>query len=200
MTRLNRGGKKIMKNLEWKICIVCGLLFASCYQTTGAIMIQEENNDITSKHLSETGMTGVTPFWTKEHVLGIMMDKVYVYESGDREAYEPGEYFFKMYAFPSLWHWESDIYEVGDEHPEIPYNFYHIGAFKTKFTPQIILVLALEEDKKEDLNFNEFMDWKVFRVNPPRGDYPPNGMYISEPVVWENDYFKAIVKFTFHYQ
>jgi len=174
---------------------VCMLVLATCLPVTG--IIEDEEKPSTEITPSITGVTGI---WSKEHVLAIMLDKVYVYDCGDRQGYEPGEYFFKMYAFPSLWHWESDIYEVDDDNPEIPYNFYHIGAFKTKFTPQIILVLALEEDKKEDLNFNEFMDWKIFKVNPPRGDYPPNGMYTSDPVVWENDYFKAIVKFTFHYE
>jgi hypothetical protein len=174
---------------------VCMLMLAICLPVTGTMDDDEKPSAGT-----KLGTTGVTRFWPKEHILAIEMDKVYVYESGDREAYEPGEYFFKIYAFPSLFHWTTDIYEVGDENPDIPYNFHHIASIRTKFTPQIILVLALEEDKKEDLNFNEFMDWKVFKVNIPYGDYPPDGMYTSDPVIWENDYFKAVVKFTFHYE
>ena len=141
----------------------------------------------------------ILPFWDPEHTASIWIDKIYVYDSGDREAHEPGEYFFKLFAIPQMWHWTTDIYEVGDETPTIPYNLGKIAAFKTKFTPQWIVILALEDDKDEGIaNFNEFLDFTIIKFKPPKGDYPSNDPYM-EIIEWENQYFKAVTKVFFSY-
>ena len=141
----------------------------------------------------------ITPIWDREHTTAIWIDKIYVYESGDRELNEPGEYFFKLFSIPQMWHWTTDIYEVGDENPTVPYNFGKLGAFKTKFTPQWIIIFALEEDKDEGIaNFNDFLDWKIITFKPPKGDYPSTDPYM-EIFDWENQYFKAVTKVYFSY-
>lgn len=172
------------------------LFIGSCILLSGTIT-NNKNTDLDL--IKSSNKIEMTPFWQQEHTVSIWMNQVYVKESGDREAYEPGEYFFKIFAFPQMWHWTTDIYEVGDEHPEDPYSFGKLASFQIKFTPQILILLAIEEDKKEDLNTNEFMDWKVYTFKPPRGDYPSNDPYQTEKMTWENQYFKAIWTISFHY-
>lgn len=143
---------------------------------------------------------GSTPFWNPEHVVGIHIDKLYVYDDSDSgDGEEPGEYFFKLFAIPQMWHWTTDIYEVGDETPEIPYHPDKLGAFKTKFTPQIIVIIAMDEDKAHDLNPNDFLDYKIIRFKPPKGDYPLSNQYF-EIFDWTNNFFHAVTKIYFYYQ
>ena len=152
-----------------------------------------------TKDINEQRSSEITPFWDPEHTVSIHIDKIYVKESGDRNANDPGEYFFKLISIPELWHWTTDIYEVDDETPEVPYDLGKLGAFKTKFTPQWIIILAIEEDKDEGIaNFNDFLGWKIIKFKPPQGDYPKDNPYI-EIVQWENQYFKAVTKIYFSY-
>jgi len=169
--------------------VVCMLVLATCLPVTATI------NDNT--HPS----AGTTPFWNKEHTISIYINKIWVFESGDSGiGKEPGEYFFIIFVFPLFKHVKTKIYEVDDEHPQSSYNFGKIAEFTTRFTPVTIIILAIEEDKKDDLNQNEFMDYTNIRFKPPKGDYPPSNPY-SEPIVtWKaGQYFEAQISIGFHY-
>ena len=196
------------KSISRKIVLkeACVILIIAVLVLPSTVVIGEnENNQIQLETYTGTlnnikkPYRSVIPFWNPEHVVGIHIDKLYVYDSSDRgDGQEPGEYFFKIYAIPQLWHFTTDIYEVDDKTPDIPYHPDKLGAFKTKFTPQIIIILAFEEDKAHDLNSNDFLDWIVIRYKPPRGDYPLNNQYF-EIFNWVNPYFKAVTKIYFYH-
>lgn len=166
---------------------VCMLMLVICVPATGTI--DDDKKDSTE----------VTPFWDPEHVIGIHIDKLYVYDSSDRgDGEEPGEYFFKLYAIPQFWHFTTEIFEVDDESPNIPYHPDKLGSFRTKFTPQILILLAFEEDKAHDFNQDDFLDWYVIRFKPPKGEYPLSNQYF-EIFEWVNPFFKAVTKIYFYH-
>jgi hypothetical protein len=141
-----------------------------------------------------------TKIWNRSHTVTIWIDKIYIIESGDREGNEPGEYFFRIYAFPKLWHHVTANYEVSDEHPETPHDFGKLGAFKTRFTPQFILIISMDDDSNDGVtNFNDFLGWKVFKLKPYKDNFPSSDPYI-DTIKWDNPrYFNAIVKLIYSY-
>jgi len=177
------------------ICML--LVFLPTFPVFG---VEINDNNISEEKQIISGDVGKTIFWNKSHTVSIWIDKIYVIESGDREGKEPGEYFFKIYAFPQFWHHVTDIYEVSDEHPETPHDFGKLGAFKTKFTPQFILILAIDDDSTDGVaNFNDFLGWKIFKLKPLKGDFPSNDPYLDIQK-WDNPrYFNAVVKLFFSY-
>jgi len=142
---------------------------------------------------------GSTPFWDPEHSLHIFVDNMFVKYDSDDPPKGGGEFYFKLYAFPKIWTWETDIYEVDDE-SSTPFNLGKIGAFKTKFTPQFLLLLAFDEDTppppKDRLD--DFLGWIFIRFRPPKGDYPQSSPY-HESLNWENKFFKCDLNLQFHY-
>jgi hypothetical protein len=97
-----------------------------------------------------------------------------------------------------MYFYRTQIYEVDDNSPEIPYDIGTLKVFDTKFTPQILLLFAMEKDKGEGpANFNEFLGFLKIKVNPPRGNYPVGSPWEMDPVIWETVYFKAVVKIYF---
>jgi len=176
---------------------ICMLLITTTFPVFG-IEIDSKNVELEKRIINDN--VSPTIFWNKSHTVSIWIDKIYIIESGDREGKEPGEYFFKMYAFPQFWHWVTDNYIVSDEHPETPYDFGKLGAFKTKFTPQFILILAIDDDSNDGVaNFNDFLGWKIFRLKPLKGDFPSSDPYF-DIIKWDNPrYFNAVVKIFFSY-
>lgn len=170
---------------------VCMLLLATAFPAMGTIHGGEV--------LEEQGSAGceedATPFYENGHHVGIRMDKVWVYDDSDPPPKGDGEYYFKMYAIPKIWHMTSTVYEaVEDPHP---HDFGTIGYFDgVHFTPQVIVIIAMEEDvgKIKD----DFLDWIVIVFNPPKGDYKWPDQY-EDIITWENTYFKAVVKVYMHY-
>lgn len=139
------------------------------------------------------------PFWDPEHSLLICIDEMYVKYDSDDPPKGGGEFYFKLYAFPKIWKWETDIYEVNDE-STTPFNLGKIGAFETKYTPQFILLLAFDKDERpppKDI-FDDFLGWMFIRFKPPKGDYPQSSPYHNS-LNWENKFFKCDVNLQFHY-
>jgi len=189
--------EEFMRKIGIWIFICTLLIFPSVFTVFGLDL--ECENNINEKHNIDDEI-GSTIFWNKTHTVSIWIDKIYIFESGDREGNEPGEYFFKIYAFPQFWHHITDNYIVGDEQPEIPYDFGKLGAFKTKFTPQFILILAIDDDRNDGVaNFNDFLGWKIIKLKPLKGDFPNNDPYL-DIVKWDNPrFFNAVIKIFFSY-
>jgi len=177
------------------VILIC-FLFITASVLPAMGKINNEKNFLEEKNIFKKDK-GITRFWNPEHTAAIWIDKIYVYDDSDPPPKGDGEFFFKMLAIPSFWKRTTDPYEVNDENPEIPYNLGKLGAFKTKFTPQWIFILAMEDDVSPDLS-DDFLDWKIFKLKPPKGDYPSDDPYM-EIFNWENDYFKAVVKIYFSY-
>lgn len=177
------------------VLFICLMLMTSAVLTVMG-KTNDDKKPIEEKNIFNKNK-GITRFWNPEHTLAIWIDKIYVYDDSDPPPKGDGEYFFKMLAIPSFWKRTTDTYDVSDENPEVPYNLGKLGAFKTKFTPQWIFILAMEDDVSPDLT-DDFLDWKIFKFRPPKGDYPNSDPYM-EIFEWENDFFKAVVKIYFSY-
>lgn len=175
---------------------VCVLVIVSISSVTG---LKTANRNIRGEPPLLNNDLDSIPFWDPNHTVSLHIDKIYVYDSGDRNTHDPAELFFRIYSIPKFWLFITDIFLVDDETPEVPYDLGKLGAFSTKFTPQWILILALEDDEGEGpINFNDFLGWKLIKFKPPKGDYPHNDPYI-EIIQWENQHFRAVVKVFFSY-
>jgi len=170
--------------------LVCTLMIATCLPVTGKIITEQSIND----GLHTTG------FWKPDHFIDIRLRNIYIKECSDEGVNEPGEFYFYIFMLPKRFHWKTDIYSANDNIPNEPQYFGKLCTVPDiKFTPQRIIIVALEDDKGEGIgNFNEFLDWKAITLNPPKGDYPQQNMY-EETFKWVNIYFTADILVQFHY-
>jgi hypothetical protein len=147
-----------------------------------------------------TSIQDTVPFYEGPHHVTIRLRNIYITESGDDGINEHGEYYFFILAIPAMFHWRTDIYLANDNIPDTPQNFGKLCTMNDiKFTPQRLIILALEDDRGEGIaNFNEFMDWIQIKFRPPKDDYPHTDMY-EETFKWVNIYFRADVVVQFYY-
>jgi len=94
----------------------------------------------------------------------------------------------------------TDIFMTNDNIPTIAQHFGKLCTMSNiKFTPQRIIILALDDDTKDGpANFNDFLDWTQIRFRPPKGDYSQSNMY-EETFKWVNIFFRADVIIQFYY-
>jgi len=185
--------------MKWKIysIFVCMLFIATAYQVGSTIDIEETSVDDQKNKFSHID---AIPFYERTHHITIRLRDIYITECGDDGINEPGEFFFFILAIPARFHWRTNIYEANDNIPNTPQNFGKLCTMNDiKFTPQRLIIFALEDDKGEGLaNFNEFMDWTQIKFRPPKDDYPNTDMY-EETFKWSNIYFRADVVVQFYY-
>jgi hypothetical protein len=166
---------------------VCMLVIATCLPVTGAIDVKKNPNQ------------DITPFYDREHNINIYINKCWVYECQDE--HNPGEYFFHILVFPAFQYVKTDIYEVDDTHPQSSHNFGKLASIPVKFTPQFILIVAMEEDKQFDNNPNDYLGRIIIKLAPPKGDYSPSNPYSLPLVRWNaKPSFEADVAISFHYE
>ena len=175
-----------MKKSILKISIVLGLVLATCLPVTATM----EDYKNPSKD--------TTPFYNIDHNIHININKCWVYECCDES--NPGEFFFHIFVFPAFKYKKTDIYEVEDTHPQSSHNFGRLASFPVQFTPQTILIIAMEEDKKTDLNPNDYLGKIVIKLAPPKGEYTPGSPYSHPLVRWDaKPVFEADVSISFYH-
>lgn len=176
------------------ICI-CLFIITAILPVDGTLI--NENIQINKINRERDILISSTPFWKPDHYITILIDKLYVYSDED-SGNEDGEYFFHIFSFPRLFLDRTNNFNVNDKNPDNPYHPGVLTTFKVRFTPQHVILFAVENDKGEGkLNFNDFMDLTTIKINPPKGDYPPGDPWVMDPIIWENIYFKAVVKIHF---
>jgi hypothetical protein len=187
------GERKMIKTSLFKIGVVVLLLLATVLPVSGDIQRSRHTAEKTS---SKEQIQNRTPYYEIPHYIGIRCDKIYIYDDSERDSHSPGEFSFKLFSFPRMWHWTTITYEL-DVSPT-PYDLGRLGGMEeVHFTPQLIIIIAIELDEGIQ-NPNDLLDWMIIRWNPPKDDYEwPN--QIQEIYTWENNFFKAVIKVYMHY-
>jgi len=176
-----------MKKNLITVGIILALVLANCLPVTAKI--------IDDKNPSES----VTPFYNVDHNIHININKCWVYQCCDE--HNPGEFFFHIIVFPAFKFKTTDIYEVEDTHPQSSHNFGRLASIPVQFTPQFILIIAMEEDKKTDLNPNDYLGYIVIKLAPPKDDYTPAKPYSHPLVRWDaNPVFEADISISFYHE
>ena len=176
-----------MKKSILKIGIILGLLLANCLPVTATI----ENDKNSSK--------GVTPIYPLDHNIHININKCWVYDCQDE--HNPGEFYFLILVFPACKFIKTEVYEVEDTHPQSSHNFGRLASITTQFTPQYIFIFAFEEDKKEDLNPDDYLGSISIHFAPPKGDYTSAKPYSLPLVRWDaKPTFEADISISFYHQ
>ena len=177
--------------------LVCTLVIATCLPVTGTI---NSDKNIENDQVIERDTLIVTPIWDDQYTIYINIFKIWVFDCSDTQAEEPAEFFFHIFAFPAFRHIKTNIYEVTDNHPETSYDFGLIGSISTHFTPQVIVIQAMEEDKKFDLNPNDVLGRIVIKLAPPKGEYSPSNPYSEPKIRWKAlPYFEADISISFYH-
>jgi len=166
---------------------VCMLVFATCLPVTATI-----DDD---KNPSE----GVTPIYPLDHNINININKCWVSECCDE--HNPGEFYFLILVLPACKFIKTDVYEVDDGHPQSSHNFGRLASIPVQFTPQFIFIFAFEEDKKEDLNPDDYLGSISIQFAPPKDDYTPAKPYSHPLVRWDaKPVFEADISISFYHQ
>jgi len=175
-----------MKNKIIEI-FICMLLISICLTVTATI---DDNKN---------PREGVTPFYPIDHNIYININKCWVYECQDE--HNPGEFFFHIFVFPAGKYVKTDVYEVSDNHPQSSHDFGRLASIPAQFTPQYILIIAMEEDKKTDLNSNDYLGYILIKLAPPKDNYPPAKPYSHPLVRWDaKPTFEADISISFYHQ
>jgi hypothetical protein len=165
----------------------CMLVIATCLPVTGTIDLDKNTSQ------------GITPFYEKEHNINININKCWVYECQDE--HNPGEYFFHIIVFPAFQYVKTEEYSVDDTHPQSSHNFGRLASIPVRFTPQFILIIAMEEDQKIDANPNDYLGRIMIKLAPPKDDYSPSNPYSLPLVRWNaKPSFEADVAISFYHQ
>lgn len=166
------------------------LVLATCLPATGTLNVEQTSED----EYTHENFRGITPFYPNEHYVGIRIPNLNMSYDSDDGTLGSGEFIFKCYAFPRLWSNTSIVYHMSDD-VTVPHHLSTIAHFDTRFTPQFILILCIEQD---DADRDDFCGYKFLRFNPPKGDYKwPNQTEIM--YTWENYFFKAEIIVFMHY-
>jgi hypothetical protein len=176
---------------------ICMLLIVTALPILDALNI--EKNNIDKSNIFPKIHDNLT-FYDNSHHISIRLRNIYILESGDDGLNEPGEYYFYILAIPARFHFKTDIFSANDNIPTTAQNFGKLCTMSNiKFTPQRIIILALDDDTKDGpTNFNDLLDWIQIRFRPPKGDYSQSNMY-EETFKWVNIYFRADVIIQFYY-
>lgn len=169
--------------------LLCMLMVAPCFPLTSSTNVD------TVQHTSNTGK------WDELHTIYIHINRIWVYDCSDKRGDEPGEFVFYIIAFPGFQYSKSPIYDLDDNQPQTSYNLGLIGSIPTQYTPQYIIIQAIEEDNRADFDFNDPLSRIIIKFDPPDGEYTPNHPY-SEPVIrWiGRPYFEADISISFYHR